>query len=102
MNRMNDAELRRSVLWHRLISEVDLKECYGIKNCSYGEWIKYENDHWDETIGMRERLRHFSESNPESINEADDDIKDILAQTMPKFLKKYPQYKGEPCIASDD
>ena len=100
----------RSVLWHRLISEVDIPEYYGVKKgFSFDEQVEYmrkygrlKNDHRDEIKDMNEKLIRFSQSNPESINEAADDVRDILMQTMPKFLKKYPQYKGEPCIESDD
>ena len=102
--------MERSVLWNRLISEADIDEYYGAKkDISSEELMEYLKKygkpydfHLDEIFEMHTKLIEFSQSNPESINEADDDIKDILVQTMPKFLKKYPQYKGEPCIESDD
>ena len=99
---MNDEELRRSVLWHRLISEIDYEKYFEIKTDDRAKKIEWLTRHWNEMNEMSEKCRRFSESNPESINDADADIKDILVQTMPKFLKKYPQYKGDPCIASDD
>lgn len=98
--------VERSVLWHRLISVVNLDEYYGVDmSVSYEEQVRHVEKygepydfHLQEIYEMHRRLIAFSEDNPETINDADDDIKAILMQTMPKFLRKYPQYKDEACI----